>query len=308
MVRLRTLSNSIKYILVSAVIYFCFDYFVQLTHFLKCYSFVGLKSFLPLTLGLNFGIYGVIGELIAVRVTTLLLNRSTAFYMQEVVIVVVFGIGSWFLWHLQSYTHRIHFKFASNFIRYILLSVFLSLISGVIAIKLINFIAFEEVLIWNIALDIVIGIPVNIIYAGLMNLDPVLPPIYKNGKRIQPKNDVIYTVDKTTESFQALTYMIESALDNDNTDVKKKFIILNLVEEMYLRIINCFPDAVIDVKANLDIVFSIQFIYIGKKFNPFILRKDEEEDSLAGLKIIKHRALLAFYNYTYGENKVHIVI
>ena len=77
---------------------------------------------------------------------------------------------------------------------------------------------------------------------------------------------------------------------------------------MYLRIMKRFPNAVIDVKANCDVDFSIEFIYIGERYNPFVLRNDEEEISAAGLKIIKHRALLAFYSYIYGENNVHIVI
>ena len=90
--------------------------------------------------------------------------------------------------------------------------------------------------------------------------------------------------------------------------MKKMFIVQNLIEEMYLRILKKFPNAIIDIKANNDVDFSIEFVYIGEKYNPFIMRKDEEEDAIAGLKIIKHRALLAFYSYIYGENRVHIVI
>ena len=157
-------------------------------------------------------------------------------------------------------------------------------------------------------MDILVGIPVNVIYAGLMNLDPILPPIYVNGKKIVAKNDVIYTVDGDIKSFQVLTEMIEEVLIRDKVDPKKSFAIQNLIEELYLRIIGQFPNMVIDVKANSDVDFSVEFIYIEKRFNPFLVKKDEEESSVAGLKMIKHKALLAFYSYIYGENKVHIVI
>lgn len=307
-IRIRTISKGLRYICISAIVYFCFDYFIQITRFLQCYSFVGLKSFLPMTLSLNFGAYGIIGELVAISIAHLILKTGNLFYIQEIVIIVVFGFGSWFLWHLQSRTHRIHFKYLINFIRYIMISVFLSIICAIVGIFIINSIAFEEIMIWNISMDILVGIPINIIYAGLMNLNPVLPPITVNGIRIKDKNDILYTVDSRIETFQELNEKIEEVLMRDRIDMKKIFIIQNLVEEIYLRIINRFPNAVIDIKANSDIDFSIEFIYINIKFNPFILGKYEEVSSIAGLKMIKHKALLAFYSYLYGENKVHVVI
>ena len=307
-IQLRLIRKNLRYIYISAIVYFCFDYFVQLTGFLKCYSFVGLKSFLPMTLSLNFGLYGILGELIAVIVAHIIIPTGNVFFIQELVIIIVFGFGAWFLWHIESRTHRIHFKYLVNFVRYILITVFLSLICAIISISIVNTIAFEEILVWNISMNILVGIPINIIYAGLMNLNPVLPPIYINGKKIKEKNDILYTVDNKIESFQILNEKIEEVLIKDKVDIKKTFTIQNLVEEMYLRIMKRFPDAIIDVKANCDVDFSIEFIYIGEKYNPFVLRNDEEEISAAGLKIIKHRALLAFYSYIYGENNVHIVI
>ena len=304
----REIRKNLRFIYISAIIYFCFDFFVQKTNFLQCYSFVGLKSFLPITIGLNFGIYGIIGEVIAVSVSSALLHTGFIFYIMEIIIVVIFGFGAWFLWHIQSYTHRIHFRYSFNFVRYILLSVFLSLVCAVIGLQIVNRFAFEEILIWNISMDILVGIPINVIYAGLMNLDPILPPIFVNGKRIQAKNDIICTVDSDTKSLQSLNEQIEELLAKENVDMKKSFVIQNLVEELYLRIMDRFPSAIIDVKANYDVDFSVEFIFIEKKFNPFLLRQGEEETDLAGLKIIKHRALLAFYSYLYGENRIHIVI
>ena len=83
-IRIRTISKGLRYIYISAIVYFCFDYFIQITRFLQCYSFVGLKSFLPMTLSLNFGAYGIIGELIAVSIAHLILKTGNIFYIQEI--------------------------------------------------------------------------------------------------------------------------------------------------------------------------------------------------------------------------------
>ena len=96
--------------------------------------------------------------------------------------------------------------------------------------------------------------------------------------------------------------------EKERVDMKRSFEMQGLVEEMYLRIIDIHPDAVIDVKANYDITFSVEFIYIGKRNNPFLNKGTEDQMAGAGLKLIKHRALLASYNYVYGENNVHVVI
>ena len=52
--------NRIKIIILTAVVYFLADYLVRITGFLKFSSCVGLKSFMPATFGVLFGIYGII--------------------------------------------------------------------------------------------------------------------------------------------------------------------------------------------------------------------------------------------------------
>lgn len=141
-IELRLIRKNLRHIYIAAIVYFCFDYFVQITGFLQCYSFVGLKSFLPMTLSLNFGFYGILGELIAVCLTHILVPTGNLFFIQEVLIIIIFGFGAWFLWHIQSRTHRIHFKYLANFVRYILISVFLSFVCAVISIGIVNTIAF----------------------------------------------------------------------------------------------------------------------------------------------------------------------
>lgn len=304
----RIIRERIYFILVTAVIYFCFDYFVYKTSFLQSYSFVGLKSFLPVIIGLNFGPYGIIGELIAVTIKARLINQVFKFYIMECIIIVVMGLGTWFLWHVQSITHRIRFRYALNYVRYISIVSFLSVICAGIGARLINETAFNDIFIWNVSMSILVGIPIEIIYGSLMNLDPILPPIYEDGKRIAIVDDIVHVLDEKTESLATFNEKIEDLLLREKVDMKRTFEIQNVAEELYLRIINKYPHTVIDAKVNYDITFSIEYLYIGKRYNPFTLHKGEDDLDVAGLSIIKHRALLASYNYNYGLNKVHIVI
>lgn len=306
--RIRTIRIRAFYIFLTATIYFCCDYFIYKTSFLKSYSFVGIKSFIPMVAGLNFGPYGVIGELIAITISSILTGINVNFYMMECIISVVMGLGTWFLWHVQSYTHRIRFRFISNYLRYLLIAFFLSFICGIISINLVNSIAFQDIMIWNISMSILVGIPIEIIYSSLMNLDPILPPIKVNGRMISLKNDIEYTVDKDSQSLAAFNERLELLLEKRNENLKKVFEIQNVIEEVYLRIIKKCPNVLIDIIANSDVTFSVEFIYIAKKFNPFKITKEDDKLDVAGLNIIKHRALLAHYSYNYGLNTVHIVI
>ena len=308
MTKIRVIRERMIFVIASAIAYFIFDYFVYKTSFIQSYSFVGLKSFLPAVLGLNFGPYGIIGELIAVTIKRALTNQTFEFYLMECIIIVVMGLGTWFLWHVQSRSHMIRFRYIHNYIMYILIIVFASLICASIGKRLINDIAYHDILVWNITMSILVGIPIEIIYGSLMNLDPVLPPLYMNGKRIAIEDDIVYALDAKPDSISALNEKVEELLLKEKVDMKRMFEIQNVIEELYLRIIKKYPDTVIDVKARYDITFSVEYLYIEKRYNPFRLYKGEDMLDIAGLNIIKHRALLANYSFNYGLNKVHIVI
>ena len=308
MTSIRIIKERLSYIFKSAIIYFCFDYFVYKTTFLKCFSFVGFKSFLPMILGLNFGPYAVIGELTAVTLKKFLVNQVFEFYLMECIIVIIIGLGTWFLWHVQSYTHRIRFKYLLNYVRFIMIIVFLSLVCAFCGRLIINEYAFNDIFIWNVVLSILVGIPIEIIFGGLMNLDPILPPVLVDGKRIELIDDLRYVLDEKTESLVSFNEKIEELLLKEKIDMKRMFAIQNVIEELYLRIIKKYPKTVIDVRVNYDITFSLEYIYIEKKYNPFVLHRNEDETDVAGLKIIWHKALLARYKYNTGLNKVHIVL
>ncbi len=307
MTKIRIINKHFRLTALSFIVYFCFDFLVYNTGFIKAYSFVGFKSFLPTVLGLNFGIYGVLGEALAVALKAYIIKPNYRIVIMEYIIIIVMGIGIWFLWHMRSLTHRIHFRHILNYIRYILIVLFLSAVCGLISKFIVNPIAYRDIIVWNSFMSILVGIPIEIIFASLMNLEPILPPLYIDGKRIVVEDDFVYTIDNKSESLLECNEKLEQLLMREKVDMKRSFEIQNLVEEIYLRILKKIPNAVIDVRTNYDITFSVEFIYISKKYNPFKTLRDDEEADLVGLRIIKHRALLSFYDYNYGLNTVRVV-
>ena len=300
--------NRIKIVITTAVVYFLADYLVRVTGFLKFSSCVGLKSFMPATFGILFGIYGIIGEIIGATISSIVLPRATNLLYYEYFIIVVLGIGMWFSWHIGSLTHKVHFRYLRNYIRFAIMLLFFSSLCGVFAQFFTNAYLFSEITIWNTSLSMLMGIPVMIIYSGLMSLNPILPPIMQDGKLIKIEDDVREVLTKDTQTFALFSEKLEELSMREKLDMKRTFELQGLAEEMYLRIIDLYPEAFIDVRANYDITFSIEYIFIGKKCNPFLNRKENGEMDDISFKLIKHRALLAQYSYIYGENNVRVVI
>lgn len=300
--------NRIKIVILTAVVYFLADYLVRITGFLKFSSCVGLKSFMPATFGILFGAYGIIGQLIGCTISSFLLSRATNLLYYEYFIIAIMGLGMWFSWHIGSITHKIHFRHMLNYIRFAMLLLFFSAICGVLGQVFTNSNLFSEVVIWNTALGMFMGVPIMIIYSGLMLLNPILPPIMENGQLIKIIDNIKEVLTKDPQTFASFTEKLEELSMREKIDMKRTFEIQGLAEEMYLRIIELFPEAIIDVRANYDITFSLEYIFIGKRCNPFSIIKKEDEIGDAGFKLIKHRALLAQYSYIYGENNVRVVI
>ena len=300
--------NRIKITIFIAITYLCADCFVRMTGFLQFTSCVGLKSFMPATFGLLFGIYGIIGELIGTTISSIIMTRAINLLFYEYYIIIVIGIGMWFFWHIGSLSHKIHFRHLLNYLKFIFLIVILSLICSFSSKLFTRADVFGEIFIWNVSLSLLVGVPVMIIYSGLMSLNPILPPLYEDGKKISIEDDIVGTLTSESEGFAAMCEKLDNLIMREKIGMKRALEMQSLLEEIYIRIIEQFPEAVIDVKVNYDITFSVEFIYIGKKVSPFKNKKDEDEFSSAGFKIIKHRALLARYSYTYGENSVHVVI
>ena len=412
-------------VLCSAIIYFLADLPVQLTGFLQFGPFIGIKNFLPTTLGLLFGPFGVSGAIIGCTLTAAILRTPVNLMLLEWLCIVLPGLGIWLLWHIGASSPRIRFKHVSNYFRYIGILLLLHAVCGGLSRFFTEGGAFWEIMVSYVSLGILIGIPINILFNGVLCLDLVLPPTYylansANSITIQAKQssikelldflenisqDIFISAVKMTEYQNTLEEIflrilkvkatgdiyvqislsrIMSAvftyegppinpllpLDDDDegdkaglamfrhrtlqtryihrgdmnilhfltTDglvsnltsapqslehfneqledyamsqkigMKQLYALQNCLEELYIRICKAIPDVRITIKVSYDDTFSIRLNYAQQQYNPLLIGKEEDEMDIASLKLIKHRALRASYNYKYKENNMHIVI
>ena len=289
-------------ILRSALIYLLADLPVQLTGFLSFGSFIGIKTFLPSTLGLLFGPWGAIGGCIGCAAGGLILSTPANEILLECLCSIIIGIGIWIVWHLGSSTHRIHFKRPINYAKYLGLLLGLSAICGGLSFLFVDGGAFGTILAGYTATGLLIGIPVNILFNGVLCIEPVLPPWYKMDYPVSA------TLTADSQTLSALSEAIEEYGFERRINMKRLFEIQGCIEELYIRILAAQGDAAIQLTMNSDDTISVRMRYAGKRYNPLRIGKSEDELDIMGLKLIKHRALRAAYSYSGGENRILIVI
>lgn len=296
------LSRHGRLALLSAVVYLLLDLPVQATGFLDFGSHIGIKNFLPTTLGLQFGPAGILGSWIGCIATATILGNPVREVLLECLCIPVMGLGTWFLWHLGSGTHRIHFKRPINYLKYLGLLVGLSAICGCVSLLLIPGGAFAATLISYTALGLLVGIPVNIMANGLFCFESVLPPPHQ----MQYAVSGIITADP--ESLMLLNEALEDFAFSKQLNQRRVFEIQNCLEELSIRILARIPDARIQIDMNYDDTLSAKLFYAGQRYNPLHIEKDEDELDIMGLNLVKHRALRAAYRYQNHANHIHVVI
>ena len=257
------ISKYCNMILVSAIVYVLLDLPLRITEFLKFDAYIGLKNFLPSTLGLLFGPWGQ---------------------------------------QADSVTHKVHFKRPFHYIKFAGFLAILSGCCGLYSALVMGKQTFVVISISYMALGLLVGTPVNILFSDLLCIQPVLPWGYSI------KNDVTGIIDAGTNSLDLLNDALEEFAFERKISRKKIFEIQNCIEEISIRVFERLPDTQIRIQMDYDDAVSLHFVYKGKKYNPFRIEKDEDEISLMGLKLIKHRVLRAMYRYGNGDNEVHIVI
>ncbi|MBR5079034.1 MAG: hypothetical protein IKX30_09845 [Victivallales bacterium] len=294
--------HHILLVLCMACIYFLADLPVQLTGFLQYDSFIGIKNFLPTTLGLLFGPYGVLGSIIGCTATAAILRTPISFMLLEWLCIALPGFGIWLLWHLGSTTPRIRFKRVSSYFRYIGILLVLHAICGGLSNFFIDGGAFREIMISYVSLSILVGIPINILFNGVLCLDLVLPPTYylansADSITIQPKEAAIKDLQDFLDSISQ-EKLIASV---------KKAEYQSTLEEIFLRILKIKPTDSIHVQIGLTNIMSAVFTYEGPSVNPMLPRDDDDEIDKAGLALFRHRTLHTNYLHRGGMNIIHFL-
>ncbi|MBR6057028.1 MAG: hypothetical protein IKP58_02545 [Victivallales bacterium] len=286
-------------ILVTAIIYFLADYPVQLTHFLQFGPYIGIKNFLPTTLGLLFGPYGVFGALIGCTATSCLLSTPIMSMLLEWICIILPGVGVWILWHLVSHSHKIHFKSPVNYFRYLIIISALYTICGLLSYLFVEGGAFNEIMGAYISLSFLVGIPVNILFNGVLCLKPVLPPT----DRFSPNAETI-KLPANKETIQSMFEFLNAFVCKNAIDNSLEPNIQASLEEIFQRILKCSPTSDISLQISYDGIFSAVLKYDGPHINPLVLQKDEDEIDQAGLLLFMHRIQNIGYRHINNHNRV----
>ncbi|MBQ7155310.1 MAG: DMT family transporter [Synergistaceae bacterium] len=274
---------------ISAVMYFLMDVPVQLTGLLPVHT--GIKTFLPFTLGLFFGMYGAVGCCLGCIAGSLALGSWPAGAAAECTYILVAGLGMFYGWHTFSGTHSVRFLKPGHYITYLLLVLVLSALSldvGVAASYILT--------------GIFIALPVNILLGSLLSVEPVLPAGYSLAC------DADFSLTPGAESLDEANSIFEESGEKHDVPMKRVFEIQSLLEELSIRIFGALPDTVINVRVIYGEAVSMKLSYSGAKYNPFTISAGDDVLDITGLKIIKHRALRASFSRRGSRNHVHVVV
>ena len=286
-------------IVLCALAYFFIDAPVQMTHVLP--FFAGIKNFLPTTLGLFFGIYGITGCLIGCAASALLVNLPAPDILRECVCIVITGLGMFYGWHLTSKAGRISFKTWPDYGRYMMLLAVLSICAGAVYLPSGQAVSISAGLAYFLT-GLFVGIPVNILFSALLHIEPVMP----KGKSLSC--DAEFCLLPNAESLEEANELLEMSAAKHGVKIKRILELQSCIEELAIRIQKARPDTKISVSITFGDAISARLHYGGEKYNPFHVDPSEDEIDITSLKIIKHRAIRASFSYSGGENLVHAVV
>ena len=291
-----------KLMLLSAVIYAVVDIPVQTTGFLTFGSYVGIKNFLAPVLGMQFGIVGVIGTLIATFLSALVFNTPMNLVLLECVSNIVIGVGIWIFYNASGKSRKTQSKNTKDIISYIVILALLSAASGLLSCLFIEGGDFVTIFAAYTSMGLLVGIPVNIMISGIFCFKPI---VRLSGK---VKYDMEGSITSASESLAMINDMIEETALDKLVGRKRIYEVQSCVEELAIRIFNTLPDTEIKILVDYGESISMKFSYNGEKYNPLHIRKDEDKLDIISLTLVKHRALRASYKYIKKENNIHIVV
>ena len=295
-------SMYMKLMLLSVVIYAVVDIPVQATGFLTFGSYVGIKNFLAPVLGMQFGIVGVIGTLIATLLSALVFNTPMNLVLLECVSNIVIGVGIWIFYNSSRKSRKPQYKNTNDIISYIVILALLSAVSGLLSYLFIEGGDFVTIFAGYTSMGLLVGIPVNIMISGIFCFKPIILSSSK------AKYDMEGSITSVPESLGMINDMIEETALDKLVGRKRIYEVQSCVEELAIRIFNTLPDAEIKIFVDYGDSISMKFSYIGEKYNPLHIRKDEDKLDIISLTLVKHRALRVSYKYIKNENNIHIVV
>jgi hypothetical protein len=265
--------------------------------------YLGIKNAVAPASCLMVGPWGLVGSLIGIvfcGICDVTATWKEIFF--EMTAAVIESLGIWLLWHAVTPSHKVRFKKVEDLLKYALITLGVSALSGGVSFLFIDGGNFFAVLIVHFVSILLVGVPAVIIYSGIM-CQPAVIPIW-----CTRLHDIEADVENTDESFLVLNDKLEELAVRLGLSKKRSFEILNTVEEVYLRIRTHEPEVTVHVTIDVEEALSITFTYKGEKSNPLRISADEDLVALIGLKLIEHRAIRTSYRYYSQINEVLIVL
>ena len=263
---------------------------------------VGVKNALPFVLGLFYGPSGVIGCILAAIVTGVLLHVGAALTTAEAFGVLVAGMGIWLLWFLWHRNGSVRLERGRDFLRYTGIVAGLSLACGGLAGMLLERSMILPTFLGYLIFGLLVGGLITILLGGIFCVDPVLPAWCLK------EPDVPVLLEPGSATLDQINESIEEQSQRQKIPMKRIFEIQNCLEELVIRIRKHMPEAEVRGWIDLGTTISMRLFIPGVRYNPLRVERNEEEIDLMSLKLIRHRALRAYYSYKNTENRIHIVI
>lgn len=298
----RTVPEMLLLAGISAVLYFVLDFPIRTTGAFAFPDCIGIKSFLPFSLGLFLGPAGAIGSAAGGLVTSLLVRTTPVACIAETVCVLLVGLGTWCLWFARERDGNVRLERAGDFTWYFVIVALLSLGASGVTAAIEGRDAFLPTLIGFAITGALVSSLANILIGGIFCLDPILPPWCR------AHSDILVQLPPEAPSPDAVNEEIESVASEKKISRKRAFEIENCLEELYIRIRGNVPQADVHGRIDMGTTISMRLQYAGEKYDPFRAGASEDEVDLISLKLLRHRALRASYTYRGGENRIHIVV
>lgn len=286
------------------IIYSGLDFIFQKMQFTKYESIIGLKNFIPVTAGLLWGIWGVLGSCLGCIITALFLKTPPVFVAAESFCNIFIGIGLWTIWHSVVKNHYIGFKHKRDFLLYIFSLILLSFFSAALVSLVSGQKMTLHIFLAYTSMGIFVSLPLIILFGSLLNVQTALP----SKQKLQP--DIICSITADQESLAICNEKIEEKALACKMPVKRIFEVQSCIEELSIRVFKALPDTSITLSILFGNAISVRIVYQGKPYDPFRQEADDNDLSMAGLRILRHRALRAsvFSSRKKLETKIHIVI
>ena len=294
--------DGVRFFAAACAVYFLLDFPIRFT---GAYSFpacVGIKSFLPFTLGIACGPSAVAGAALGAVCTGLVCGTGAAECLMEVLCILLAGLGSWLCWFGLHRSGQIRLERFRDVGIYAAIVLGLSALCGGIVEILIGRSAILPVAGILAVTGLLVGLPVSILLGGIFCVTPVLPWFCRE------EGFISFELTSRDAGPGAVNEAIEADALDKKIPMKRVFEIENCLEELYIRIRKKLPQACICGRVALDSTISMRLWVDGEKYNPFLREADEDEVDLLSLKLLRHRALRASWSFTGGKNLIRVVV